>query len=55
MTYLKFYHPLLRLTVLLLTEDDELVTNSLETMVNLAAMIDLRIFSSSKPSFIKIT
>lgn len=38
-----------------ITEDDELVTNSLETMVNLAAMIDLRIFSSSKPSFIKMT
>lgn len=38
-----------------ITEDDELVTNSLETVVNLAALLDLRIFSSSKPSFIKIT
>ncbi|BAT96686.1 hypothetical protein VIGAN_08366400 [Vigna angularis var. angularis] len=38
-----------------LVEDDELVTNALETIVNLAPLLDLRIFSSSKPSFIKIT
>uniref|UniRef100_A0A0E0LN65 SWI/SNF-like complex subunit BAF250 C-terminal domain-containing protein n=1 Tax=Oryza punctata TaxID=4537 RepID=A0A0E0LN65_ORYPU len=37
------------------TEDDELITNMLETLVNLAPVLDLRIFSSSKPSFIKIT
>ncbi|KAL6970495.1 hypothetical protein U1Q18_048766 [Sarracenia purpurea var. burkii] len=37
------------------TEDEELVTNALETVVNLAPLLDLRIFSSSKPSFIKIT
>ncbi|KAG9131986.1 hypothetical protein Leryth_017189 [Lithospermum erythrorhizon] len=37
------------------TEDEELVTNTLETIVNLAHLVDLRIFSSSKPSFIKIT
>ncbi|KAM0016208.1 putative armadillo-like helical, SWI/SNF-like complex subunit BAF250/Osa protein [Helianthus debilis subsp. tardiflorus] len=37
------------------TEDEELVTNCLETIVNLAPMLDLRIFSSSKPSYIKIT
>ncbi|KAF7851109.1 hypothetical protein BT93_L4546 [Corymbia citriodora subsp. variegata] len=37
------------------TEDEELVTNALETIVNLAPMLDLRIFSSNKPSFIKIT
>nr|XP_043628450.1 armadillo repeat-containing protein LFR [Erigeron canadensis] len=37
------------------TEDEELVTNCLETVVNLAPLIDLRIFSSSKPSYIKIT
>ncbi|KAK1418817.1 hypothetical protein QVD17_27964 [Tagetes erecta] len=37
------------------TEDEELVTNCLETIVNLAPLIDLRIFSSSKPSYIKIT
>ncbi|XAR49042.1 hypothetical protein NMG60_11032071 [Bertholletia excelsa] len=37
------------------TEDEELVTNALETIVNLAPLLDLRIFSSSKPSFIKIT
>ncbi|CAL5021163.1 unnamed protein product [Urochloa decumbens] len=36
-------------------EDDELVTNMLETLVNLAPVLDLRIFSSSKPSFIKMT
>ncbi|XP_057428624.1 armadillo repeat-containing protein LFR [Lotus japonicus] len=36
-------------------EDEELVTNALETIVNLAPLLDLRIFSSSKPSFIKIT
>ncbi|XP_050888505.1 armadillo repeat-containing protein LFR [Lathyrus oleraceus] len=36
-------------------EDEELVTNALETIVNLAPLMDLRIFSSSKPSFIKIT
>ncbi|XP_059632434.1 armadillo repeat-containing protein LFR [Cornus florida] len=37
-----------------ITEDDELVTNALETIVNLAPLLDLRIFSSSKPSYIKI-
>ncbi|XP_052206350.1 armadillo repeat-containing protein LFR [Diospyros lotus] len=37
------------------TEDEELVTNALETVVNLAPLLDLRIFSSTKPSFIKIT
>ncbi|KAL8210296.1 hypothetical protein R6Q57_007028 [Mikania cordata] len=37
------------------TEDEELVTNCLETVVNLAPLLDLRIFSSSKPSYIKIT
>ncbi|KAF8388150.1 hypothetical protein HHK36_026816 [Tetracentron sinense] len=37
------------------TEDEELVTNALETIVNLAPLLDLRIFSSSKPSYIKIT
>ncbi|WCJ23900.1 Armadillo repeat-containing protein LFR [Euphorbia peplus] len=37
------------------TEDEELVTNSLETIVNLAPLLDLRIFSSSKPSYIKMT
>ncbi|KAF8693632.1 hypothetical protein HU200_039042 [Digitaria exilis] len=36
-------------------EDDELVTNMLETLVNLAPVLDMRIFSSSKPSFIKMT
>ncbi|KAI4345719.1 hypothetical protein L6164_012818 [Bauhinia variegata] len=36
-------------------EDEELVTNALETIVNLAPLLDLRIFSSSKPSVIKIT
>lgn len=39
----------------LLTEDEELVTNSLETVVNLAPLLGLGIFSSSKPSYIKIT
>lgn len=39
----------------LFTEDEELVTNALETIVNLAPLLDLRIFSSSKPSYIKIT
>ncbi|KAL5702151.1 hypothetical protein ACHQM5_027400 [Ranunculus cassubicifolius] len=38
-----------------LTEDEELVTTALETIVSLAPLIDLRIFSSSKPSFIKIS
>ncbi|XP_050219616.1 armadillo repeat-containing protein LFR isoform X2 [Mercurialis annua] len=38
-----------------ITEDEELVTNALETIVNLAPLLDLRIFSSAKPSFIKIT
>ncbi|KAK6793201.1 hypothetical protein RDI58_006654 [Solanum bulbocastanum] len=37
------------------TEDEELVTNALETVVNLALLLNLRIFSSSKPSFIKMT
>ncbi|XP_026446593.1 armadillo repeat-containing protein LFR-like isoform X1 [Papaver somniferum] len=37
------------------TGDEELVTNALETIVNLAPLLDLRIFSSSKPSYIKIT
>lgn len=37
------------------TEDEELVTNALETIVNLAPLLDLRIFSSSKQSYIKIT
>ncbi|OVA09872.1 hypothetical protein BVC80_1751g22 [Macleaya cordata] len=36
------------------TEDEELITNALETIVNLAPLLDLRIFSSSKPSYIKI-
>ncbi|GMN46815.1 hypothetical protein TIFTF001_015985 [Ficus carica] len=36
-------------------EDEELVTNALETIVNLAPLLDLRIFSSSKTSYIKIT
>ncbi|KAL4200076.1 hypothetical protein AMTRI_Chr03g54580 [Amborella trichopoda] len=38
-----------------ITEDEELVTNALETIVNLAPLLDLRIFSSSKTSYIKIT
>ncbi|WOL19259.1 armadillo repeat-containing protein LFR [Canna indica] len=37
------------------TEDEELITNALETIVNLAPLLDLRIFSSSKPSFIAMT
>ncbi|CAK9157599.1 unnamed protein product [Ilex paraguariensis] len=37
------------------TEDEELVTNAVETVVNLAPLLDLRIFSSSKPSYINIT
>ncbi|KAF3677793.1 Armadillo repeat-containing protein LFR [Capsicum annuum] len=38
------------------TEDEELVTNALETVVNLALLLELQIFSSpSKPSFIKMT
>ncbi|KAI4373921.1 hypothetical protein MLD38_011979 [Melastoma candidum] len=36
-------------------EDEELVTNSLEVIVNLAPLLDLRIFSSNKPSFLGIT
>ncbi|KAE8718362.1 Armadillo repeat-containing protein LFR [Hibiscus syriacus] len=36
-------------------EDEELVTNAIETIVNLAPLLDLRIFSSPKPSYIKIT
>ncbi|KAF5950475.1 hypothetical protein HYC85_012468 [Camellia sinensis] len=35
-------------------EDEELVTNALETVVNLAPFLNLQIFSLSKPSFIKI-
>ena len=42
------------LEILLFAEDEELVTNSLETIVNLAHLMDLRIFSSSKQSYIKI-
>ena len=42
-------------TMFMLIEDEELVTNALETIVNLAPLLDLRIFSSSKPTFIKIT
>lgn len=41
--------------LLMLAEDEELVTNALETIVNLAPLLDLRIFSSSKPSYIKMT
>ncbi|GAB2217643.1 hypothetical protein Droror1_Dr00000846 [Drosera rotundifolia] len=37
------------------TEDEELVTNVLEILVNLAPLLDLRIFSSPKPSFINFT
>ncbi|RAL54584.1 unnamed protein product [Cuscuta campestris] len=37
------------------TEDEELVTNALEAIVNLAHLLDLRIFSSSKPSFLTMT
>ncbi|KAF5186219.1 Armadillo repeat-containing protein lfr [Thalictrum thalictroides] len=36
-------------------EDEELVTNALETVVNLAPLLNLQIFSSAKPSYIKIT
>nr|GLL45980.1 armadillo repeat-containing protein LFR-like isoform X1 [Ipomoea trifida] len=36
-------------------EDEELVTNALETMVNLAHLLDLRIFTSSKPTFHPMT
>ncbi|KAG0492888.1 hypothetical protein HPP92_006286 [Vanilla planifolia] len=36
-------------------QDEELILNALETIVNLSPLLDLRIFSSSKPSFIKIT
>ncbi|XWS13746.1 hypothetical protein CRYUN_Cryun36dG0064500 [Craigia yunnanensis] len=36
-------------------EDEELVTNAIEIIVNLASLLDLRIFSSPKPSYIKIT
>ncbi|KAL6007295.1 hypothetical protein ACLOJK_032792 [Asimina triloba] len=43
------------LELLLSSEDEELITNALETIVNLAPLLDLRIFSSSKPSYIKIT
>ena len=50
-----FVSMLILLYVLILTEDEELVTNALETIVNLAPFLDLRIFSSSKPSYIKIT
>ncbi|KFK39587.1 hypothetical protein AALP_AA3G263800 [Arabis alpina] len=38
-----------------MTEDEELVTNSLETIVNLAHLMDLRIFSSLKQSYINIS
>ncbi|KAK6161422.1 hypothetical protein DH2020_004803 [Rehmannia glutinosa] len=33
----------------------ELVTNALETIMNLGPLLELRIFSSSKPSYIKMT
>ncbi|KAL2930492.1 Armadillo repeat-containing protein LFR, partial [Bienertia sinuspersici] len=36
-------------------QDEELVTNALETIVNVGPLLDLRIFSSSKPSYINIT
>ncbi|PKA54515.1 hypothetical protein AXF42_Ash000350 [Apostasia shenzhenica] len=36
-------------------QDEELITNAVETIVNLSPLLDLRIFSSSKPSYIKIT
>ncbi|KAJ9182197.1 hypothetical protein P3X46_006220 [Hevea brasiliensis] len=39
----------------LYSNDEELVTNALETIVNLASLLDLGIFSSAKPSYIKIT
>ncbi|XWS53895.1 hypothetical protein CRYUN_Cryun10bG0039400 [Craigia yunnanensis] len=38
-----------------IVEDEELVTNAIETIVNLAPLLDLRIFSSPKPSYIKIS
>ncbi|KAJ8764594.1 hypothetical protein K2173_006466 [Erythroxylum novogranatense] len=38
-----------------ITEDEELVTNALETIVNLAPLLELRTFSSSKLSYIKMT
>ncbi|EPS58876.1 hypothetical protein M569_15936, partial [Genlisea aurea] len=38
-----------------ITEDEELVTNALEIIMNLGPLIDLRIFSSTKPSYIKMT
>ncbi|CAL9087763.1 unnamed protein product [Musa textilis] len=37
------------------TEDEELITNALEMIANLAPLLDLRIFSSSKPSYIGMT
>ncbi|KAL6581682.1 hypothetical protein OROMI_005696 [Orobanche minor] len=37
------------------TEDEELVTNALETIMNLGPLLELKIFSSSKPSFVKMT
>ncbi|GER25478.1 ARM repeat superfamily protein [Striga asiatica] len=37
------------------TEDEELVTNALETIMNLGPLLELRIFSSSKTSFVKMT
>ena len=39
---------------LLVTEDEDLVTNSLESIVNLEHLTDLRIFSLPKQSYIKI-
>lgn len=50
-----FSLPISDFGLLMLTEDEELVTNALETVVNLALLLNLRIFSSSKPSFIKMT
>ncbi|KAL6185025.1 hypothetical protein ACLB2K_041160 [Fragaria x ananassa] len=38
-----------------ITEDEELVTNALETIVNLSPMLDLQVFGSSKASYIKMT
>ncbi|KAL3626349.1 hypothetical protein CASFOL_029898 [Castilleja foliolosa] len=37
------------------TEDEELVTNAVETIMNLGPLLELKIFSSSKPSFVKMT
>lgn len=37
------------------TEDEELITNALETVVNLAPLLNLQIFSSSKPAKVKMT